>query len=41
MTNLLQNQQRLRDMDKRVELYAQHSQGQQLQIRHLEQVINT
>ena len=28
-------------MEKRVELYAHHIQGQQLQIRYLEQVINT
>jgi hypothetical protein len=37
ITNLLQTQQRIVDMDKRVELHAQHIQGQQLQIRHLEQ----
>ncbi len=40
ITDLLQNQQRLKDMEKRVELYIDFIRGQQSQVIHLEQVIN-
>jgi hypothetical protein len=40
ITNLFQNQQKLKDMEKRVELYIQHIQGQQFQIRQQEQIID-
>jgi hypothetical protein len=41
ITNLLQDQQRLKDMEKRVDLYLEHIKGQQLQIKLHDQVINT
>jgi hypothetical protein len=40
ITNLLQNQQRLKDMEKRVDLYLEHIRGQQLQIKQHDQVID-
>ncbi len=40
IADLLQNQQRLKDMEERVELYLEHIQGQQLQIKQHEQVIS-
>jgi hypothetical protein len=40
ITNLLQNQQRLKDMENRVELYIKHIRGQQSQVRQLEQLID-
>jgi hypothetical protein len=40
ITNLLQNQQRLKDMEKRVDLYLEHIRGQQLQIKQHDQLIS-
>jgi hypothetical protein len=40
ITDLLQNQQRLKDMERRADLYLEHIRGQQLQIKQHDQVID-
>jgi hypothetical protein len=40
ITELVENQQDLKFLERRVELYNEHIKRQQLQVRYLEQVID-
>ncbi len=40
ITELVENQQDLQFLERRVEIYNEHIKRQQLQVRHLEQVID-